>query len=334
MRKTLIIAEAGVNHNGDIKLAKKIVTAAKNSGADIVKFQSFTADNLVTKSADKAKYQKDTTSKKESQYSMLKSLELSQEAHFLLQEFCKKKRIEFLSSAFDVEGLKFLKTMNPKRFKIPSGEITNYPYLRLVASFEKEVILSTGMANIKEIRDAFKLLKENGLPRRKIKILHCNTEYPSLLEDINLRAIVEINNKLGVEVGYSDHTTSVLVPSIAVALGAKIIEKHFTLDRKLPGPDHSASLIPQEFKKMVENIRNTELSLGNGIKKPSKSEKKNINIVRKSIVAKCKIKKGEKFTEDNLIAKRPGKGINPMFWKKVIGRKAKKAFKKDDFIVL
>ena len=332
--KTLIIAEAGVNHNGSITLAKKLIVAAKKSGADIVKFQSFIVDNLVTESATKANYQKKTTESNESQYAMLKKLELSDSDHYILKKFAEEKHIEFLSSPFDIEGAKLIQKLKLKRIKIPSGEITNLPFLEFVGKMNKEVILSTGMSDLKEISKALSILRKNGLPDKKIKLLHCNTEYPTPFHDINLNAISMMRKKFNLEIGYSDHSPGSLVPSLAVSMGASIIEKHLTLDKNMIGPDHAASLTPSEFKKMVENIRTTEVSLGSGIKKPSKSELKNIPIARKSIVAKVDIKSGEIFTEKNIIPKRPGKGISPMKWNQVIGRKAKINFKKDDFIKL
>lgn len=330
--KTLIIAEAGVNHNGSISLAKKLIIAAKKSGADIVKFQSFIAENLVTKSASKADYQKKTTKRAESQYAMLKKLQLNESDHHILKKFSEEKKIEFLSSPFDVEGVRFLQKLKLKRIKIPSGEITNFPLLEYIGKLKKEVILSTGMSDLKEISDALNILSENGLSRKKIKLLHCNTEYPTPLDDINLKAIITMKKKFKIEVGYSDHSSSTLAPSFAVLLGASIIEKHLTLDKNMIGPDHAASLDPKEFKEMVENIRIAEASLGSGIKAPSKSELKNIPIARKSIVAKKDIKSGDLFTEKNIIPKRPGHGLNPMNWNQVIGKKAKKDFKKDEFI--
>ncbi|MBK87060.1 MAG: N-acetylneuraminate synthase [Flavobacteriaceae bacterium] len=332
MKKTIIIAEAGVNHNGDLKLAKKLVLAAKDAGADIVKFQSFTAENLATHYADKAKYQKSTTKKKESHFEMLKKLELTKENHFLLKRFCKNKKIEFLSSAFDTEGLDFLYKMRLKRFKIPSGEITNFPYLKKVAKFNKETILSTGMSSLEEIKESLGVLRKNGLSNNKITIMQCNTEYPTPLKDINLRAMSEMRTIFGTKIGYSDHSDSLIAPSFAVTLGAEIIEKHLTLDKKLSGPDHAASLVPNEFKEMVKNIRIAEIALGKKIKKPTMSEKKNIAIVRKSIVAKKDITKGDIFTEKNITTKRPAMGISPMKWDNIIGKKSKKNFKVDDLI--
>lgn len=331
MNKTLIIAEAGVNHNGSLKRCFQLVDAAKKAGADIVKFQTFEADSLVTKKSPKAAYQKKNDSSK-SQYEMLKKLQLSKENHYKIKNYCKKKKIEFLSSGFDISDLIFLKKLKIKRFKIPSGEITNYFYLKKIANFKKRTILSTGMSTMREISKAIEIFKKNGLKKDKISILHCSTEYPAEIEKLNLNAIQSLKKKFKLNVGYSDHSTSTLIPSIAVALGASIIEKHITLNNNLPGPDHKSSLNPKDFKAMVSNIRKTEKSFGNGIKKPNINEKKNIKIVRKSIVAKKNIKKGEKLTLFNLSFKRPGTGISPMNFKKILGKKANRNYKKDDFL--
>ncbi|MFL2755382.1 MAG: N-acetylneuraminate synthase [Gammaproteobacteria bacterium] len=332
MKKTIVIAEAGVNHNGDLGLAKKLVDAAKNAGADIVKFQTFTAQNLVTTYAEKANYQKTTTRKKESHFEMLKNLELSRKNHKILMSYCKDKKIEFLSSAFDLEDLAFLNSLKLKRFKVPSGEITNLPYLKSIAKFNKQTILSTGMSSMNEIKRSLEVLKKNGLHKSKIIILQCNTEYPTPLKDVNLLAMKEMKEVFGTRVGYSDHSDSLITPSLAVALGAEVIEKHLTLNKNMSGPDHSASLSPKEFKKMIDMIRDTEISLGTKLKKLTKSEEKNISVVRKSIVAKKEIKKGEIFTEENITTKRPAKGISPMKWDKIIGKKSKKNFKEDQLI--
>ena len=263
---------------------------------------------------------------------MLKKLQLSKENHYKIKNYCKKKKIEFLSSGFDISDLIFLKKLKIKRFKIPSGEITNYFYLKKIANFNKRTILSTGMSTMREISKAIEIFKKNGLKKDKISILHCSTEYPAELEKLNLKAIQSLKKKFKLNVGYSDHSTSTLIPSIAVALGASIIEKHITLNNNLPGPDHKSSLNPKDFKAMVSNIRKTEKSFGNGIKKPNINEKKNIKIVRKSIVAKKNIKKGEKLTLFNLSFKRPGTGISPMNFKKILGKKANRNYKKDDFL--
>ena len=332
MSKTFIIAEAGVNHNGSLGLAFKLIDAAKEAGADAVKFQSFKADTLVSSNAAKAEYQKQTTDEKESQYEMIKKLELSIDDHKKLIEYCNKIGIQFLSSPFDLDSIDLLNQLGLEIFKIPSGEIINLPYLRKIGKLNKNVIISTGMADLGEIEDALDVLTENGTDINKITVLHCNTEYPTPYEDVNLGAMLTIRNSFGVKVGYSDHTSGIEVPIAAVALGAEVIEKHFTRDRNMEGPDHKASLEPDELKEMVFSIRNIEKSLGTGIKKPSKSELKNIPIVRKSIVAIKDIKKGEKFTYKNIAIKRPGKGISPMRWDEVIGKTANKDFQADELI--
>jgi len=325
MNKVLIIAEAGVNHNGDLNNAKMLIDAAAAAGVDLVKFQTFKADDLVSKEAKQAEYQKKNIGDGEdSQYDMLKKLELSDKAHTALINYAQSKGIQFFSTAFDVKGLEYLNTLGFSQFKVPSGEITNYPYLKKLASLGKPVILSTGMANMEEIKGALAVLEE-GIDKKDITVLHCNTEYPTPMEDVNLKAMLTIGKECGIKVGYSDHTLGIEVPIAAVALGAKIIEKHFTLDRSLPGPDHKASLEPSELKAMVTAIRNIELAIGgDGLKKPSNSEEKNKNIVRKSIHTSKTIKKGEPFTEWNLMPLRPGDGISPMEWKDVIGKKAEK----------
>lgn len=332
MSKTFIIAEAGVNHNGNIEIAKKLIDVAVEAKVDAVKFQTFKTENLVSKNAKKAEYQEKTTSKTESQFQMLKKLELDIEKHKVLMDYCKDKKIMFLSTAFDLESIDTLNNLGIEIFKIPSGEITNYPYLRKIGMLRKKVILSTGMSNIEEIKAAINVLKENGTI--DITVLHCNTEYPTPMEDVNLNAMNTIKEMLSVEVGYSDHTIGIEIPIAAVAMGAKVIEKHFTLNKSMEGPDHKASLEPNELKEMVKSIRNIENALGNGIKEPSKSEIKNLFIARKSIVASRLIKKGEKFTEDNLTSKRPGNGISPMRWKDIIGKVASKDFKEDEMIEL
>ncbi|EMO32817.1 N-acetylneuraminate synthase [Leptospira santarosai str. HAI821] len=333
--KTLIIAEAGVNHNGDLELARKLIDVAANAGADIVKFQTFEAERLVTKSAKKADYQNSATGNAaESQYEMLKKLELSKENHEKLIQHCKQTGIEFLSTAFDLQSLAFLEQLNLSRYKIPSGEITNLPYLQKIGSSGKPIILSTGMSTLGEIESALLVLETTGAKRNEITVLHCNTEYPTSYSDVNLSAMKSIADAFKIKVGYSDHTSGIEVSVAAVALGASVIEKHFTLDRSLPGPDHKASLEPNELKTMVRSIRNIELSLGDGIKKPSNSELKNISIARKSIVAAFSIKAGEIFTRENLTAKRPGDGISPMRLDEVIGLKAKRDFFEDELIDL
>jgi N,N'-diacetyllegionaminate synthase len=333
LQKTLIIAEAGVNHNGSIDTAKKMIDVAATAGADLVKFQTFKAEALVTQSADKAEYQKNLTDASESQFEMIKKLELDRVAHEELIQHCKQKNIQFLSTAFDHDSIDFLAEMNIPFYKIPSGEITNLPYLRHVASMGKPIFMSTGMSTLEEVRVAMDVLLEAGVKKDDINILHCNTEYPTPVEDVNLRAMLTIEKKLGVKVGYSDHTLGIEVPVAAVALGASVIEKHFTLDRTLPGPDHAASLEPDELKAMVVAIRNIKKAMGDGIKTPSLSEIKNIPIARKSIVAKEQIKKGELFTKDNLTVKRPGKGISPMEWDFYIGKNSIYDYNTDDEIL-
>ncbi len=329
----LVIAEAGVNHNGKLSIAKQLVDAAKASGADIVKFQSFKAKDLVTISAKKAQYQINNTKKNDSQLKMLKDLELSFHEQVELKEYCDEKNIEFLSTGFELDSLHFLNSLNLKRFKIPSGEITNLPYLRLVGSFNKPTILSTGMSNIKEIGEALQQLYISGLNPSQITVLHCTTEYPAPLEDINLKAINTISKKFNVDVGYSDHSLGIEVSLSAVALGAKIIEKHMTLSRDLEGPDHKASLEPNEFAELVKYIRNISIALGSSKKTISKSEMKNVYVVRKSIFAKTNIKKGELFNASNLTTKRPGNGISPMKWDKLIGSVSDRDYFIDDLIL-
>ncbi len=334
--RTIIIAEAGVNHNGDIDLAKKLIDVAADSGVDYVKFQTFKSENLVSKFAKKAAYQiKNTQDAVENQLQMLKKLELSQTQHLELVDYCKQKNISFFSTAFDLESLSFLKELGLKTVKIPSGEITNLPYLRKAALLFKEVIISTGMSSMDEIKRALDVFIHAGFSSDTITILHCNSEYPTPMSDVNLKAMLAIQKMFGVKIGYSDHTLGIEVPIAAVALGGTMIEKHFTLDRSLPGPDHIASLEPRELKLMVKAIRNIELAIsGSGNKIPSESELKNISVARKSIVAKTKIKKGEKFTESNITSKRPGTGISPMRWDEVIGQTANQDFKEDEFIKL
>ena len=325
-----IIAEAGVNHNGSLELAKNLVDKAKEAGADCVKFQTFKANKIVSKNAAKADYQKKQTESPESQHEMLKKLELSFDDFIELNNYCKEIGIEFLSTAFDFESIDFLNQLGMQVWKIPSGEITNLPYLIKIAKLNKKVILSTGMSTMREIEDAVNILKDHGAS--ELIILHCTTEYPTPYEDVNLNAMLAIKEKFGYEVGYSDHTMGIEVPIAAVALGAKVIEKHFTLDRTMDGPDHKASLEPSELKTMVDAIRNIELSMGTGIKEPADSEKKNIAIARKSIVANQSIIKGDILTETNLTVKRPGEGISPMKWFEIIGTKAIRDFEEDELI--
>lgn len=334
--KTLIIAEAGVNHNGDIHNAFKLVDAAVEAGADYVKFQTFNPEKLVSKFAGKAAYQiKNTGMAEESQLQMLKKLELTHPQHKLLIQYCEKKNIRFFSTAFDLESLQYLKDIGLEMVKIPSGEITNLPYLRLAAKLFNKVILSTGMADMDEIKAAVKVFTDNHVKKEDITILHCNTEYPTPMQDVNLRAMQSIQKEFGTAVGYSDHTLGIEVPIAAVALGASVIEKHFTLDKNMEGPDHKASLEPQELKAVVLAIRNIEEAIsGDGIKQPSPSERKNKSIARKSIVAKKEIKAGEILTEVNITTKRPGNGVSPMKWDLVIGRKALRDFKEDELIVI
>jgi len=332
-QSTLIIAEAGVNHNGSQKLARELIQVAAEAGADLIKFQTFAADRLVTGSAKKADYQLVTTEAEESQHEMIRKLELSREAHEELIEYCQQCGIGFFSTGFDIQSVSLLAELGLDRFKIPSGEITNLPYLQHLGSYGKPIILSTGMAKLGEIEAALEVLEASGTAREKVTVLHCNTEYPTPMEDVNLRAMCAIRDALGVQVGYSDHTLGIEVPVAAVALGATVIEKHFTLDRNLPGPDHSASLEPAELKAMVQAIRNIELALsGDGLKRPSPSEKNNISIIRKSLVANCVIRAGEIFTSQNLTTKRPGSGISPMRWDEFIGRIATRDYQEDELI--
>jgi len=331
--KVFIIAEAGVNHNGSIDMAKKLIDVAAEAGADAVKFQTFKTDKTVSRKAQKADYQKNTTDAGETQYDMVKKLELDVSTHKELMSYCLEKNIMFLSTPFDHDSIDLLDELGLKIFKIPSGEITNLPYLRHIGKLNKEIIMSTGMADIGEIEDALDILVNAGTDKNNITVLHCNTEYPTPMTDVNLRAMQTIANTFKISrTGYSDHTLGIEVPVAAVALGAKVIEKHFTLDKTLPGPDHQASLEPQELKLMIESIRNIEKALGDGIKKPSKSETPNKTIVRKSIVAKKAIKKGEILSEDNLSIKRPGNGISPMRWDEIIGTIAQKDYEEDELL--
>ncbi|EHR9975001.1 N-acetylneuraminate synthase [Campylobacter upsaliensis] len=330
MKKVLIIAEAGVNHNGDINLAKKLIEQAAKAGADVVKFQTFKANSCVSVSAKKAKYQLETTAKEESQLEMIKKLELSYESHFELMKHCKKHGIAFLSTPFDLESVEFLRGLDLPYFKIPSGEITNLPYLKAVAKCKKKVLLSTGMANLGEIEAALTILRKNGT--RNITLLHCNTEYPTPFEDVNLNALKTLKEAFKLEVGYSDHTEGIVASLGAVALGAVVIEKHFTLDKTMEGPDHRASLEFEELRVLCKGIRELEKALGSGIKKASKSEAKNKIIARKSLVAKREIQKGEKFSIENLTTKRPGSGISAMRYEEYLGKRALKTYKKDELI--
>ena len=333
-KHVMIIAEAGVNHNGNIENAFRLVDAAAYAGVDYIKFQTFKAEKLVSGSAKKADYQiQNTRNAEETQLQMLQKLELSQEQHAELIAYCQKKNIQFFSTAFDLDSLAYLHEVGLKMVKIPSGEITNLPYLRKAARLFRQVILSTGMTTISEIKDAVSVFTEAGISKENIIILHCNTEYPTPMDDVNLKAMLHIQEVFGTEIGYSDHTLGIEVPIAAVALGASIIEKHFTLDKTMIGPDHSASLEPDELKAMVSAIRNLEKALsGSGMKEVSPSEQKNMAIARKSIVATKEIHKGELFTEDNIGVKRPGTGISPMKWDEVVGCKAKRDFEPDELI--
>lgn len=336
MSHVLIIAEAGVNHNGSVETAKRMIDKAVEAGADVIKFQTFKSEKLVSKSAKQAEYQKKNIANAEndSQLDMLRKLELSESDHNELMDYCAKKQIRFFSTAFDMESIDYLHSLQVGLWKIPSGEITNYPYLKKIAGFSEPVILSTGMCELQDVSEAISVLCDNGLRKEQISLLHCNTEYPTPFEDVNLLAMNELREKFGVRVGYSDHTKGIEVPIAAVALGAEIIEKHFTLDRNMEGPDHKASLEPDELKAMVAAIRNIERALGNGHKRVSESERKNIAVARKSIVAARDIKTGEVFSETNLTVKRPGSGISPMRWEEVIGKIAKKDFQEDELIEL
>ena len=322
MKKVLIIAEAGVNHNGDIELAKKLIDAATEAQVDYVKFQSFRADNLVSPIAKKAKYQmKNIGNEDDFQYEMLKNLELSDEDHIVLITYCKKKNIKFFSTAFDVDGVSYLSSLGLDLFKIPSGELTNFPYLRAIGQTKKPVILSTGMADLQDIKAAIDVLIFFGTKKEQLTVLHCNTEYPTPMQDVNLHAMSSIKEEFDVAIGYSDHTLGIEVPIAAVSLGAKVIEKHFTLDRNFKGPDHKASLEPKELKAMVDAIRNIELATsGDGLKKPSVSEQKNIHIARKSIHLNKDMPEGTIISESDMIPLRPGDGISPMEWNTIIGK--------------
>lgn len=332
MKRTFIIAEAGVNHNGKVDLALQLVDKAVEAGADCVKFQTFITENEMVRDAEKAEYQKDSTGDTETEFEMVKKLELSFEEFRQIKAYCEQKNILFLSTPFDLDSIDFLESLDIFCWKIPSGEITNLPYLKRIAETKRDIIMSTGMCELDEIRQAVRILKENGAG--KITLLHCNTEYPTPYEDVNLQAMDTLHKEFQLEIGYSDHTPGIEVPIAAVARGAAVIEKHFTLDRNMEGPDHKASLEPHELKKMIISIRNIEKALGDGEKKPSNSERKNISVARKSIVAKKAIRKGEQFTEENLAVKRPGTGINPMRWNEIVGLYAKKDYVEDEQISL
>ncbi len=329
---TLIIAEAGVNHNGDLDLACQLIDVAAKAGADWVKFQTFTADSVVATHAKKADYQTQTTGSEETQYEMIRRLELTRDMHETLIAHCRSLDIEFFSTGFDLRSIDLLVELGLDCFKIPSGEITNLPYLRHVGKYGRSVILSTGMATLAEIEVALNVLERAGTSRSRITVLHCNTEYPTPMQDVNLRAMLTIRDTFGVQVGYSDHTLGIEVAIAAVALGATVIEKHFTLERNLPGPDHQASLEPDELQAMVSAIRNIEKAMGDGVKRTSSSEEKNKPIARKSLVASRAIQKGEIFSENNLAVKRPGTGISPMRWDEFIGQVVQKDYQKDELI--
>lgn len=334
-KHVLIIAEAGVNHNGSLELAKQLIDKAVEAGVDIIKFQTFKSEKLVSKAAKQAEYQQRNIGKQdEGQLAMLKKLELSQADHEELIAYCKEKGIRFFSTAFDMDSIDYLHSLDMGLWKIPSGEITNYPYLRKIAQYKESVILSTGMCELLDIEAALNVLLKFGVKKEQITILHCNTEYPTPFADVNLKAMLEIGEKFGVQIGYSDHTEGIEVPIAAVALGATVIEKHFTLDKNMEGPDHKASLEPNELKAMVMAIRNIEQALGSGHKTISDSERKNIEIARKSIVAACLIQAGELLTEENLTVKRPGTGISPMRWSEVVGTRAIQNYNEEDPIQL
>jgi N,N'-diacetyllegionaminate synthase len=331
--RTIIIAEAGVNHNGSLKIAKQLIDAACDAGVDFVKFQTFKAETLVTRTAGKALYQKNLINAGESQFEMIRNLELNRSAHVDLIQYCKGKGIQFLSTAFDTDSIDLLEDLNIPLYKIPSGEITNLPYLRHIGSKDRPIIMSTGMANLAEIQEALNVLIDAGAKRDTITVLHCNTEYPTPVKDVNLNAMLTIGQEFNLDIGYSDHTLGIEIPIAAVAMGATIIEKHFTLDRTLPGPDHAASLEPHELSAMVKAIRKVELALGDGVKQLSPSEQKNIEFARKSIYAKKYINKGELFTAANLTTKRPGKGISPMKWDEIVGSRATRNYQPDESII-
>lgn len=331
---TLIIAEAGVNHNGDINLAKQLIDVAAEAGADLVKFQTFRAAELVTNTARMAAYQKVAIGDHQSQLEMLRQLELSPQDHRLLIEHCRDRGVGFFSTAFDTSSIELLRALGQRLFKIPSGEITNLPYLRHIGLLGTDVILSSGMATLQELEDAIAVLEQSGTPGNKITVLHCTSEYPAPVQDVNLRAMQSIRDALGVAVGYSDHTRGIEIAIAAVAMGASVIEKHITLDRGLPGPDHKASLEPDELCEMVRSIRNLEMAMGDGIKVPSAGELRNRAVARKSLVAARGIKRGDLFSEDNLTVKRPGTGISPMRWDEIIGTESPRDFAEDELIEL
>ena len=331
---TIIIAEAGINHNGSVDMAKQLINVASDAGANYVKFQTFDSKLVVTSTAKQADYQLKNTGITESQLDMISKLELSRENHYELLEYAKTCNIKLFSTAFDLPSIKFLNELNFDMFKIPSGEITNLPYLRLIGSYDKAIILSTGMATLGEIEDALRVIEDSGTNRKKITLLHCTTAYPAPVVDVNLRAIHTLRQAFGIDVGYSDHTEGIEIALAAVALGATVIEKHYTLNRRLPGPDHKASIEPDELKLLVSSVRRVELALGDGIKRVTPSELKNVTVARKSLVATCKINKGDIFTDLNISVKRPGNGISPMRYDEVMGKLAVKDFDFDDLIEL
>lgn len=332
MKKVIIIAEAGVNHNGDYEIAKQLALKAKEAGADYVKFQTGIPENVISRYADMAEYQKVNIGHTESQLDMVRKIMLDKNAFAPLKQYCDEIGIKFISTPFDLVSIDVLRPLKMDFWKIPSGEITNFPYLKKIAQLREPVIMSTGMSEMDEIESAINVLCSNGLTKDQITLLHCNTEYPTPMQDVNLKAMEQMRERFGVAVGYSDHTKGIEVPIAAVAMGAEVVEKHFTLDKTLPGPDHKASLEPNELKQMVDAIRNIEQALGDGQKHVSNSERKNIAIARKSIIAARDIKRGETLTEENLTTKRPGNGISPMRWNEVIGTKAIRGFKEDELI--
>ena len=332
--KVIVIAEAGVNHNGDIRLAKKLVDVAKNSGADYIKFQAFFAKELVTLKSKLAKYQQNNLREKLRQFDLLKKLELKKNDYVNIINYCKKKEIKYLFSVFDIKSFKILLSLDVKEIKIPSGEADNYPLLKLAAEKMKRVFISTGMCSLSDVKKSLKILRRYGLKKNNIIIMHCNTDYPTKINEVNLSAMVTMGAKFKIRIGYSDHTEGFEAAIAAVALGAKTIEKHITINKKLKGPDHIASMEPLVFKNYVKLIRNTSLLLGSSKKMPTISEKKNMKLVKKSIVANLSIKKGDIFSEQNLSCKRPALGLSPYYWKKVLGKRAKKDYKIDDFIII
>lgn len=335
MKNVTIIAEAGVNHNGSVELAKKLVDAAAAAKVDYIKFQTFKSEGVVTKKAEKAQYQKESTGSEENtQLEMIKKLEISYEGYLEIRDYCNQKGVKFFSTSTDPQSVEFLASLDMDMWKIPSGEVTNYPFLCKIASYNKPTIFSLGMSDMDMVHDAVEVLLENGLDKENLILLHCNTEYPTPFEDVNLLAMKAIEKEFGVKVGYSDHTLGIEVPIAAVAMGADVIEKHFTLDRNMEGPDHKASLEPDELIEMVKSIRNIEKALGDGLKRITESERRNMIIARKSIVAARDIKKGEVFTNENLTTKRPGDGISPMRWKEVLGKVAKCNFEEEEKIEL